>query len=336
MLVEGVHGHLGAAGDDLGLELAAGATLTAADLPVEDDLDGVRAAEIEVVGDQRLEEAAGVAGLGEHQRAGHLDLRHRQLPPVAGVVVGRGQRQRQPSQPAVEEHVDRARPETVADRLQRGGIVGVGEPVGQFGEPDSCLCCLAFGPFVSVHPDLDRPRAVGADLDEGGAEIGVPQVEVEDGDPAVLLVEGELRRLGRVGVTLPGDEHPLRLLRDPDRGHLRTPLAGSRTQIAAHHVDVAVGGLQPHHRDVVRVGERGDRPAEPVTDLLQTRRRRDRKTALPQELHHLPADLELTEVAVQVDPIQAVQVEFHVPVEHIVDRDRIDPNQTCRHHDLRN
>jgi len=28
---------------------------------------------------------------------------------------------------------------------------------------------------------------------------------------------------------------------------------------------------------------------------------------------------------VQVDPIQAVQVEFHVPVEHIVDRDRIEP-----------
>ena len=47
---------------------------------------------------------------------------------------------------------------------------------------------------------------------------------------------------------------------------------------------------------------------------------------MPQELHDLSADLELTEVAVQVDPIQAVQVELHVPVEHIVDRDRIDPN----------
>ena len=85
VLVEGVHGDLGAAGDDLGLELAAGGALAAADLAVEDDLDGVRAAEVEVVGDQRLEEAAGVAGLGEHQGAGDLDLRHRQLPPVAGV-----------------------------------------------------------------------------------------------------------------------------------------------------------------------------------------------------------------------------------------------------------
>ncbi|HET9565787.1 MAG TPA: hypothetical protein VFP27_15085 [Mycobacterium sp.] len=49
---------------------------------------------------------------------------------------------------------------------------------------------------------------------------------------------------------------------------------------------------------------------------------------MPQELYDLPAHLELTEVAVQVDPVQAVQVECHVPVEHIVDGDRIDPNQT--------
>ena len=49
---------------------------------------------------------------------------------------------------------------------------------------------------------------------------------------------------------------------------------------------------------------------------------------MPQELHDLTADLQLTEVAVQVEPVQTVQVELHVPVEHIVDRDRVDPNQT--------
>ena len=98
--------------------------------------------------------------------------------------------------------------------------------------------------------------------------------------------------------------------------------------MAAHHVDVAVGGLQPHHRNVVGVGEGGNRAAEPVTDLLQTRRGRNRETVVSQELHDLTAHLELAEIAVQVDPIQTVQVEFHVPVEHLGDRDRIDPNQT--------
>ena len=41
-----------------------------------------------------------------------------------------------------------------------------------------------------------------------------------------------------------------------------------------------------------------------------------------------PAHLEPTEVAVQVHAVQTFQIEFHVPVEHFVDRNRIDPNQT--------
>ena len=49
---------------------------------------------------------------------------------------------------------------------------------------------------------------------------------------------------------------------------------------------------------------------------------------MPQELHDLSADLHPGQVAVQVEPVQTVQVELHVPVEHIVDRDRVDPNQT--------
>ena len=152
------------------------------------------------------------------------------------------------------------------------GIVGGGEPVGQFGELQPGPGRLTFGPFVSVDPHLDWPRTVGADLDERRTEIGVPEVEVVDRDPAVLLVEGELRRLGRVGVALAGDEHPLRLLRHPDRGDLRTPLTRSRIQISTHHFDVAVGGFQPHHRNVVGIGVGGDRAAKRIADLLQARR----------------------------------------------------------------
>src|SRR4051812_36638189 len=80
--------------------------------------------------------------------------------------------------------------------------------------------CAAWRLAHSCHPDLDRPRTVGADLDERRTEIGVPEIKVVDRDAAVLLVEGELRRLGRVGVALAGGEYPLRVLRDPDRRHL--------------------------------------------------------------------------------------------------------------------
>ena len=85
----------------------------------------------------------------------------------------RGEQQREPRQPALEEHVDRAGAETVADPLQRFGILAGGESVGQLGELQTRLGGVAFGPFVSVDPDLDRPRVVGADLDEGRSEIGV-------------------------------------------------------------------------------------------------------------------------------------------------------------------
>ena len=50
------------------------------------------AADADVVGDERLEERAGAARVVEDEGAGHLDLAHRQLPPVArrSVSVGAG------------------------------------------------------------------------------------------------------------------------------------------------------------------------------------------------------------------------------------------------------
>ena len=106
------------------LNVALGGALLAGDDPaVEDDLDGVGAAEVEVVGDQGLEERSGVAGLGEYDGAGDLDLGHRQFPPVAGLLVGGAERQREPGQPPLEEHVDRAGLQRVADPLQQCGIL---------------------------------------------------------------------------------------------------------------------------------------------------------------------------------------------------------------------
>ena len=56
---------------------AEGSPGVAADPAAEDDLHVVRAADVEVVGDQRLEETAGMAGGVEDDGAGDLDLAHR-------------------------------------------------------------------------------------------------------------------------------------------------------------------------------------------------------------------------------------------------------------------
>jgi hypothetical protein len=122
---------------------AEGADGVAADPAAEDDLHVVGAAKIEVVHEQRLEEAAGMPGRVEHDGAGDLDLAHGGLPPVAGVTVGVGERQGQPSQPALDEYADGAGTEPVADELQRVWILAGGEPVGELGEADTSLGGLA-------------------------------------------------------------------------------------------------------------------------------------------------------------------------------------------------
>jgi hypothetical protein len=175
---------------------------------------------------------------------------------------------------------------------------------------------------MAVHPDLHRPRAVRADLDERRPEPRIPQVEVIDGDPPVFLAEGELRALAGVGAAPAGDEHPLGLLGHPDRRDLRAPGRGCGLQVGAHHLDVAVSSLQRYYRDVIGLGERGDPPPECIANLLQARRGRDGVAAMAEKLDHLPAHLQLAEITVQVKPVQALQVQLHLPVQHIVHRDR--------------
>ena len=123
----------------------------AADLASEDDLHVVRPADVEVVGDQRLEEAAGMARGIEHDGAGDLHLPHRGLPPVAGIMVLQADRQWQPVQPPLDEHVDGPGAEPVTDRLQRGGVLAGGEPVGQRGETDPGPLGLPLGPLMPVY-----------------------------------------------------------------------------------------------------------------------------------------------------------------------------------------
>ena len=59
------------------------------------------------------------------------------------------------------------------------GVLTGGEAVGQLGELNPRVGGLAFGPLVSVEPDLDWVGEVGADLDERRPEVVVQEIEVE-------------------------------------------------------------------------------------------------------------------------------------------------------------
>jgi len=93
--------------------------------------------------------------------------------------------------------------------------------------------------------------------------------------------------------------------------------------VGLHLLDLAVGLGEPHHRDVLLIGEATHRSAERGPDLIEDRRGRDRIAQMRgQEADNLPTHLQVRDVGVEVDPIQALQVQRHLPIEHIVDRHR--------------
>ena len=183
---------------------------------------------------------------------------------------------------------------------------------------------------MAVAPHLGRVGEVGADLDEAGSEVSVQQVEVPHADPALLLHELEPHRPRSrlVGAVL-GPEDPLHLLGRHDRHHPEAALALRRLQVGHHVVQLAVveAGpvrlLQPENRDLPLRREVLDRLAEAVAVLLEQRRGGDGIAPVAhQELHDLAAHLQVGDVGVQVQAVDAGQLHGHVALKDIVDRDR--------------
>ena len=82
----------------------------------------------------------------------------------------------------------------------------------------------------------------------------------------------------------------------------------------------AVGPLEAQQRDALLLGKGRDPLAEAVADALEQHRGGDLVAqVLGQERDHLPADLQVGDVGVEVDAVQAIQVERDVAVEDVVD-----------------
>ena len=143
VLVAEVDPDLGAGREDPGLVAMLG---RASELAGEHERDFFGAADPDVVLHQRFEERSCAARVVEHERAGGLDLAHRELPPVpGGTILGR-ERRRDLGDPAIEERLHVLGAEGVADRLQPLGLIAGREPVRQRGERDPGLARLGVWP----------------------------------------------------------------------------------------------------------------------------------------------------------------------------------------------
>ena len=67
---------------------------------------------------------------------------------------------------------------------------------------------------------------------------------------------------------------------------------------------------------------------------LQARRGRHPVATVVQELEHLPADLQLAKIAMQIQPVRALQVQGDMPVQHVVHGYRHRPLDPGRHDTL--
>ena len=115
---------------------------------------------------------------------------------------------------------------------------------------------------------------------------------------------------------VPG-EHVSRPPRRPRSRPARTGRSGLRGEVGPHLLDLAVGLGEPHHRMRSSSAKR----------LTAFRNAVWSKTAghgigSPQvhghEADHLPADLQVRHIGVQVDPIQTLQVQRYLPVQDVI------------------
>ena len=178
---------------------------------------------------------------------------------------------------------------------------------------------------MPVEPDLRRVREVAADLDEARAEVRIADVEVVDADTALLLEELKAHR-PRLGRAVAGADDPLKLLAGHDRHDPEAALTLGTLQERADMVELAViptrpvGLLERQDRDPVGVGERPDVTTEAVADVAQQRRRRDRlPKMLGDEPNDLPADLQVRDIRVEIQPIDTLDLKRHMALEDVVD-----------------
>jgi hypothetical protein len=109
-----------------------------------------------------------------------------------------------------------------------------------------------------------------------------------------------------------------------DRGHPGPAGPGLRVDVGPHLLDLAIGLGESHDRDVLLIGEAADCTPKRRPDLVEDRRGRDRVPQVGgQEADDLTTDLQVRDVGIQVDPVQALQIQRHMSLKHIIDGHRL-------------
>src|SRR5581483_4257395 len=190
---------------------------------------------------------------------------------------------------------------------------------------------------MPVEPDLGGVGKVAADLDKGRPEIGIPQIEVVAAHPPIGLGKPPLRRPCR-RLAFIGSPDPLKLLSHPDRCYPKDTRRRLTGQVRAHQFQLGTHIIltELHPWDVVGLYKSRHRPPEPLTDLVEQRRRGKRITQMPrQKSHDLRTDLQLRDISIEINPIQTLDIQRYMPLKNIIDRYHLRAHDASPHPWLR-
>jgi len=94
----------------------------------------------------------------------------------------------------------------------------------------------------------------------------------------------------------------------------------SGPEVRLDEIDLAVMFGESQHRDMVPFGERCHRLTEGLCHALDQSWRSNRLVAvLAEEGNYLNADLQGWDIRVQVDAVEALQVQHDVPLQNLID-----------------
>lgn len=259
--------------------------------------------------------------------AADLELEDAQFVAVADVTIGVGEWARQHLQPPPDEALDVGGRQAVAELLEGPPVVDRGQAVVEGLVADVATLQLALRPAVAVQPYAGAPRGVRADLDEAASEVSVPDVEVD-----VVDVRAQASGGVAAGHPIPDrrrPEHRGPLLGDADE---HDPLATGQlggVEVRLGERLLALAALEVDERDGLALGQPLDGAQERGGPLAEDRVARDLLARLTaEEAGETFGRLEVGNVAVQEDPVEALVAERDVVIEERIDVGHGDPPGT--------
>ncbi len=181
-------------------------------------------------------------------------------------------------------------------------------------ETDPLLLQLAFRVFVAIQAELGVVGEVGGELDEEGAEALVQDVEVVLVHHDLSAIEPRVRgaRL-RIAAFLRAKGGRL-LLGLAHKNNAFVPMEGG--QALQEYVVLALSPLKGDQRDSLVLGKSLNPPDEALRHgVHEGRGRKGVASVVPKELNHSTVVLQVGYVGVEVQPIDALDLQGHVILE---------------------